>query len=445
MKSFSQYLKEARESLERRWNDITRAMGQIPSTTNPMGPFNQYELDVNLGGDFPVKVKPFALSPVAGPAGDFEYNTARRGGTVRLDPASSVQGSPTLWHELAHGTQARSFDTAMFDLKTRQPKMLTANPTAKGGIDFYKAIAASRQAAVPYHAKTREMDARAFEYGKISANAGRSAAESMLRELRALAREHGALPPTTDALKQIDAYRRRVAQASATQEKGRIQAAAQTPTDTPMPTAFGGTRPPSEGEVKIRSAVARKGEQLAKRGMQNVADMVNLGFEQTASPAIIKSIVRHVKSRTGVEQYSTKEWDAVSKMLAAMSAPPSGAASKAANTGALPAESTPKPTDITTRSFSVSPRKPTGLRGLGLPGLGGILGAGADAGASVAGVYSTPEPHTRMQGEKMYGTDIGLAFNVDDQGELMADPAGMEAARRRRKEGRSFPTWYPER
>ena len=91
----------------------------------------------------------------------------------------------------------------------------------------------------------------------------------------------------------------------------------------------------------------------------------------------------------------------------------------------------------------MSPRKPTGLRGLGLAGLGGILGAGADAGASVAGVYSTPEPHTRMEGEKTYGTDIGLGFDVDTEGELMANPAGMEAVRRREKEGRSFPTWYP--
>lgn len=75
----------------------------------------------------------------------------------------------------------------------------------------------------------------------------------------------------------------------------------------------------------------------------------------------------------------------------------------------------------------------------------GALGAAAEAGASVAGVYSTPDPKTRMEGEKTYNTDVGLGFDTTPEGELEADPAGMEAARRRAKEGRSFPTFYPPR
>jgi len=81
---------------------------------------------------------------------------------------------------------------------------------------------------------------------------------------------------------------------------------------------------------------------------------------------------------------------------------------------------------------------------LGAAAIGAAMGAATEAGASVAGVYSTPDPKTRMQGEKTYNTDIGLAFDTDDQGELMADPAGMKAARERKARGQSFPTWYPE-
>lgn len=454
MKSARQHITEARESLERRWREIASAMSGIPPTSNPMGPFNQYELDVNLGGDFPVKIKPFSLSAVAGPLADFEYNTARRGGTIRLDPGSSVQRSPTLWHELAHGTQARSFDTAMFDDASRQLKLGSSEKTAK-------AIRASQQAPVPYHAKTREMDARAVEQGQVSANAGRRAAETMLQDLRALAQEQGALPPSTEPLERLAAYRKRMTDASVKAEKNRIQAALAQPVDTPMPTVFGGTRAPNKDEIKIRAAAARKTDQAVRRGMQNMADMTSLGFDQTASPAIIKGIIRHVKSRTGVSQYSPKEWSGLNKLLDAISrSSVTPSATRAASTGVASRELPPprplvrgelpppppvKPTDINTRSFSVSPRKPGGLRGLGLAGIGGVLAAGADAGASVAGVYSTPEPRTRMEGEKTYGTDVGLGFDVDAQGELMADPAGMEAARRRGKQGRSFRTWYPER
>lgn len=454
MKSFFQHITEARESLERRWREIGDAMSKIPPTPNPMGPFNQYEVDVNLGGDFPVKVKPFSLSPVAGRLGDFEYNTDRRAGTIRLDPGSSVQRSPTLWHELAHGTQARSFDTAVFDDATGRLKSGNWKKTAK-------AIQASQQAAVPYYAKTREMDARAIEQGQVSANAGRQAAETFLKDLRAMARVEGALPPSTEPLERLAAYRKRVTDASVKAEKKRIQAALAEPVDTPMPTVFGGTRAPNKDEIKIRAAAARKTDQTVRRGMQNMADMTSLGFDQTASPAIIKSIIRHVKSRTGVSQYTPKEWSGLNKLMDAISrSSVTPTATRAASTGVASRELPPprpikpgelpppppvKPTDINTRSFSVSPRKPGGLRGLGLAGVGGVLAAGADAGASVAGVYSTPEPRTRMEGEKTYGTDVGLGFDVDSEGELMADPAGMEAARRRGKEGRSFRTWYPER
>lgn len=89
------------------------------------------------------------------------------------------------------------------------------------------------------------------------------------------------------------------------------------------------------------------------------------------------------------------------------------------------------------------------LKGFGtaaLSALGGAMAAGAEAGASVAGVYSTPEPKTRMQGEKTYNTDVGLAFNFNpDSGDVEADPAGMKAVRERQKRGQSFPTMYPDK
>lgn len=62
----------------------------------------------------------------------------------------------------------------------------------------------------------------------------------------------------------------------------------------------------------------------------------------------------------------------------------------------------------------------------------------------VASMISTPKPKDRMQGEKTFNSDIGLAFDVDDAGELVADPAGFKAVAQRQKEGKGFSTVYPK-
>jgi hypothetical protein len=50
----------------------------------------------------------------------------------------------------------------------------------------------------------------------------------------------------------------------------------------------------------------------------------------------------------------------------------------------------------------------------------------------------------RMYGEKNFNSDIGLAFNLSDGGELIGDPEGFAAVGRRTREKRNFPTIVPQ-
>jgi len=67
----------------------------------------------------------------------------------------------------------------------------------------------------------------------------------------------------------------------------------------------------------------------------------------------------------------------------------------------------------------------------------------ADEAMLIGGAFSTPNNKARIRGEKAWNTDIGLAFDVDEDGEPVADQAGFKAVHQREKEGRSVPTAYP--
>lgn len=111
--------------------------------------------------------------------------------------------------------------------------------------------------------------------------------------------------------------------------------------------------------------------------------------------------------------------------------------------------------DMTVKEIQKAMRanpKASGLRAIGAAGLagagavaGGALTQGVEAVTNVlGGLLTPPDPRSRMQGEKMIGSDVGVAFDLSPEGELMGNPAGFEAVRRREKEGRSFPTMYPQ-
>jgi len=105
-------------------------------------------------------------------------------------------------------------------------------------------------------------------------------------------------------------------------------------------------------------------------------------------------------------------------------------------------------------------RKRLGTLGVDLPslrsiGAAGIATAGAIAGSAltqgaqaasdvVGGLLTPPAPRERMEGEKAYETDVGIAFDLSPEGELIASPEGFETVRRRIKSGTSYPTAYPQ-
>jgi hypothetical protein len=459
VKTFLQHITEARDSLERRWRDINFAMAQTPQTPNPMAPFNrlfhQYEVDTRVAGNFPVKIKPFSLPGTAGPLGDWEYTPNKGGGVIRLDPANSTRISPVLWHELAHATQDAPIDKKLYGTT---PKILTgkyANPK--------EVLAASSQRAVPYLIRDKEMDARAFEYGKTSYNEARRRLERVFQSTLKTAQELGPgakIQPTSFELEGSKRYKDLLVKHMANTEKINIEQGLATPPDTPMETVFGGTRAPSEKELKIRAARSRQGSDLVKRGMQNAADMAALGYDDASSPAMIKSVMRQVKKRTGVKQFTPDEWApmvALARMMRTGKAdqPASKAASvKPTTVMGVPEPELPKPTDVHTRSISVSP-KSTARRGAvsadtlaTLGGVGGAVVGGMAAGAgaaldTMAGVLTPPTPKDRMYSEKMFNSDVGLGFDSGPDGELEANPAGFKAVRDRKARGVAFPTMFP--
>ena len=89
--------------------------------------------------------------------------------------------------------------------------------------------------------------------------------------------------------------------------------------------------------------------------------------------------------------------------------------------------------------------KNLGAAGLAAAGsiVGGALTQGVQAGTDVLGMVGrTPEGKDRMQIEKSFNSDMGLGFDVGPDGELVADPAGREAARKRQQQGINFPSMF---
>lgn len=99
--------------------------------------------------------------------------------------------------------------------------------------------------------------------------------------------------------------------------------------------------------------------------------------------------------------------------------------------------------DNTYRPFGAV--KNLGAAGLAAAGsiVGGALTQGVQAGTDVLGMVGrTPEGKDRMQIEKSFNSDLGLGFDVGPDGELVADPAGREAARKRQQQGINFPSMF---
>ena len=71
----------------------------------------------------------------------------------------------------------------------------------------------------------------------------------------------------------------------------------------------------------------------------------------------------------------------------------------------------------------------------------------ADQALLVGGIFHTPsDPMTRFNAEKVWGTDMGLAYDVEPGSrEVYANPEGFKAVRQREKEGKSIPTWFPQK
>jgi hypothetical protein len=74
----------------------------------------------------------------------------------------------------------------------------------------------------------------------------------------------------------------------------------------------------------------------------------------------------------------------------------------------------------------------------------GAMGTAFNLATDVSGLLTLPPPKDRMEGEKAWNTDTGLAFDWID-GELVASPEGFKAVRQREKEGRSWPGPYAAR
>lgn len=101
----------------------------------------------------------------------------------------------------------------------------------------------------------------------------------------------------------------------------------------------------------------------------------------------------------------------------------------------------------TTQTKQPSTQNLKNLSAAGLAAAGSVAGAaltqGVQAATDVLGMMgTTPAPKDRMQIEKDYGSDVGLGFNLTPEGELEADPQGMEAARKRQQSGVNFPSMF---
>lgn len=110
--------------------------------------------------------------------------------------------------------------------------------------------------------------------------------------------------------------------------------------------------------------------------------------------------------------------------------------------------------DSSVAKLSKTPKQSTTqtLKNIGAAGLAtasavasGALTQGVQAASDVmAGLLTPPAPKDRMQVEKTFNSDIGLAFDLSPDGELVANQAGMKAVRDRQSKGVNFPTVYPQ-
>lgn len=87
------------------------------------------------------------------------------------------------------------------------------------------------------------------------------------------------------------------------------------------------------------------------------------------------------------------------------------------------------------------------LGAAGLAAAGSIAGSaltqGVQAATDVMGmVGTTPTGKDRMQIEKSFNSDMGLGFDLGPDGELVMNPAGREAARKRQQSGINFPSMF---
>jgi len=110
--------------------------------------------------------------------------------------------------------------------------------------------------------------------------------------------------------------------------------------------------------------------------------------------------------------------------------------------------------DETGQQFIAPPRNWRSLgaagRNLGAAGMaaagsiaGSALTQGVQATTDVLGmVGNTPTGKDRMQIEKSFNSDMGLGFDLGPDGELVMDPAGREAARKRQQQGIQFPSMF---
>jgi hypothetical protein len=103
------------------------------------------------------------------------------------------------------------------------------------------------------------------------------------------------------------------------------------------------------------------------------------------------------------------------------------------------------------KAMSENPRA-SGLRAIGAAGIAGAgaavsgaLSQSAEASLNaLGGMLTPPDPKSRMEVEKGIGSDVGIAYDLSPEGELMGNPAGFAAVHKREKEGRSFPTMFPQ-
>ena len=298
-------ISEARESLEKRWRDINFAMSGVPvSSETGQGMPSDFGVDLGkFGKSFPVEVTAHSISPVEGVRGEFLSHPVSVGGEIRLDTPSSTRSSPILWHELGHGTQASAFDTAM---SGSGRNLFHDTPAGKAVLSSRKAAA---QIPVPYNLRNVELDARAFEAGKRSQNTTREQLTQLYRSGLATMEPGQKTRPSSDIISDFMKFRDSMIKNEVSAERGRITQGKSTPLDTPVPTAFGLTRPPTDEEIKIRKSAIRNAPQIERRAVQNVADMAKLGFEEGGgTPAMIKGVLRQLRKQTGSKQFTPQEW-----------------------------------------------------------------------------------------------------------------------------------------